>query len=68
MGASGGTTGRTITGADGSGSAVGTPNPGGFGNNPFSLSGQIAGLGRYYFGGNGKIVGSKPPHPALSAA
>ena len=34
-----------------------TTNPGGFGNNPNSISGKIPGLGRYFFDGNGNIAG-----------
>jgi len=33
------------------------PTTGGFGDNPNSLGGQIPGLGRYYFDGNGNIIG-----------
>ena len=53
-----GSTGTTSTGTTGTGSA--TVNPGGFGNNPDSLSGQTPGIGRYYFDGNGSILGLSP--------
>jgi len=33
---------------------------GGFGNNPNSLAGATQGLGRFYFDGNGSIVGTLP--------
>jgi hypothetical protein len=35
-------------------------NPGGFGNNPNSLTGKIPGLGRYVLDGNGNINGVAP--------
>jgi hypothetical protein len=35
-------------------------NPGGFGNNPNSLTGKIPGLGRYLLDGNGNINGTPP--------
>src|SRR6187399_903552 len=45
-------------GATNSGTTTMPPPPtGGFGDNPNSLGGQIPGLGRYYFDGNGNIVG-----------
>jgi len=53
----------TSTGGTGGGNTGGgttgsvTVNPGGFGNNPNSLSGQTPGLGRYFFDGSGNIVG-----------
>jgi hypothetical protein len=37
-----------------------TANPGGFGNNPNSLTGKIPGLGRYFLDGNGNINGVQP--------
>src|SRR6266567_3044833 len=55
-----GSTGGTTTGGTttGGGTAAATTfNPGGFGNNPASLSGQIPGVGRYFFDGSGNIVG-----------
>ena len=48
----------TSTGGTGGGTTGSvTVNPGGFGNNPNSLSGQTPGLGRYFFDGSGNIVG-----------
>lgn len=35
-------------------------NPGGFGNNPFSLTGKVPGLGRFVLDGNGNIDGMAP--------
>jgi len=46
-----GTTGTTTT------TTPATTNPGGFGNNPNSLSGKVPGLGRYFLDGNGNIAG-----------
>jgi len=53
-------TASTTTSTSGSGtSSSGTTStsPAGLGNNPSSLSGQIPGLGRFFFDGNGNIVG-----------
>ena len=50
-----GTTGTTSSSGGTTGGA--TANPGGFGNNPNSISGQTPGLGRFFFDGNGNIVG-----------
>lgn len=55
-GTGGGTSGGGTTGTSGT-STTTTVNPGGFGNNSASLSGAIPGLGRYFFDGNGNIVG-----------
>lgn len=52
----------TATGAGGSTGAVGTTtgsNPG-FSNNPFSLNGSLPGTSRFFFDGNGNVVGQNP--------
>jgi len=49
-----GTTGTT------SGTSAAAVNPGGFGNNPNSLTGKVPGLGRYILDGNGSINGTPP--------
>src|SRR5580704_13199127 len=56
---SSGTTTTGGTGSTGTGTATTTPNgpQGGFGNNPNSITGAIAGLGSFYFDGNGNILG-----------
>jgi hypothetical protein len=48
------TTGTTTTG---SGTTATSTPPVGFGNSPASLSGSVPGLGRFFFDGNGAIVG-----------
>ncbi len=56
----GATTGGSNSGSDGATAGATTQqtiNPGGFGNNPRSLGGATPGVGRYYFDGNGNIVG-----------
>ena len=61
-GGSSGSTGNTGSGSSttsggGAAAAAQNANPGGFGNNPKSLGGATPGVGRYYFDGNGNIVG-----------
>ncbi|MBZ5623743.1 MAG: hypothetical protein LAQ69_34340 [Acidobacteriia bacterium] len=48
------------TGSTGGGTTATTTNPGGFGNNPNSLTGKVPGLGRFFFDGNGAIIGTVP--------
>ncbi|HEY1342036.1 MAG TPA: hypothetical protein VGF59_31210, partial [Bryobacteraceae bacterium] len=53
----GGTSGSTSGGTTGAvGSNTSAPLPG-FGNNPGSLSGKIPGLSRFFFDGNGNVLG-----------
>lgn len=47
--------------------ATKTANPGGFGNNPLSLTGKVPGLGRYVLDGNGSINGMAPGSTGLMA-
>jgi len=53
------TGGSSSSGASSGATTTTTPtlNPGGFGNNPRSFGGATPGVGRYYFDGNGNIVG-----------
>jgi len=52
-----GATTPTTTGSTGTASTA-AANPGGFGNNPNSLTGKVPGLGRYLLDGNGNINGT----------
>lgn len=55
---------NTLNGAVATSPTTGTKsvaaNPGGFGNNPYSLTGKIPGLGRYVLDGTGNINGVAP--------
>jgi hypothetical protein len=59
--ASAGTTGTTgateTTGTTGSTGTTGASLPGGLVGNASSINGNVAGLGRFYFDGNGNIMG-----------